>query len=550
VAIIVTEENRRGKNGTGANRSNWQIGREANMAAGGTLGSSVHRTLQTFFFERELPYGMALLRIVLPWTVLIDVLQRWVHVREIYSADGAAAQLADNFGFPNFLPELPAPAAIALYTALTFLLVTSSLGWCTRFSLVVSTILYMYFGLMDCLGTITKYTVIASHFLMLLSVSPCGKIWSVDSWLARRGNAGPPGDELRCPIWAQRLGQLLLGAIYFGAAVTKMHTPAFFSGEQLMYWTMTYANSDHPLGDLLSQYPLILSVMGYVTITWEVVFLFTVFQRWLKWWVLAVGAIFHIMTAFTLGLFVFPVIMMATYLCFLSEQDVRTIFTWPRLRRWRNLLIDLPAADSTVATALPAAPLPAWRPKLAATSAFAGALLLVCAGAIPLEHWIDPYQMRGPNGPLALRELSPEEVERLFCDEIPLRQSDKMLAFDLGTTIVGEHLFDHRREFRQRERFYAQVTFSPPHEDMWVDCLLMHATTEEGVDGKPETVPGAIITKVGQIVAREDSRSNFVFNLDESCAPGEYFLKLRAGNEEIARRKFTLLPGTPAPAAN
>jgi hypothetical protein len=516
------------------------------MAKNGTLWNSVRQTLQTFFFERELPYGMAILRIVLPWTVLIDVLQRWVHVREIYSADGAPGPLADNFGFPNFLPELPAPMAIALYTALTFLLVTSSIGWCTRFSLAVSTILYMYFGLMDCLGTITKYTVIATHFLMLLSVSPCGKIWSVDSWLARRGAMDPPGDELRFPIWAQRLGQLLLGFIYFGAAITKMHTPAFFSGDQLMYWTMTYVNSDHPLGDLLSQHPLILSVMGYVTIVWEVVFLFTVFQRWLKWWVLAVGAIFHIMTAFTLGLFVFPVIMIATYLCFLSEQEVRQIFTWPLLRRWQNCLFDVPAAAETARTPPPEA----WRPNLAATGAFAAALLLVSVGGIQLEHWADPYQMRGPNGPLALRELSPKEVNELFCDEIPLRQSDKLLAFDLGTTVVGEHLFNHRREFKQHERFFAQVTLNPPHEDMWIDCLLMHATTEEGPDGKPETVPGAIITKVGQIVAREDSRSNFVFNLDESCAPGEYFLKLRAGNEEIARRKFTLLPGTHAPAAN
>jgi hypothetical protein len=516
------------------------------MAENKSGRDSAWGALQSFFFERELPYGMAILRIVLPWTVLIDVLQRWVHVREIYSADGAPAPLADNFGFPNFLPEFPAPVAIALHSALVFLLFTSSLGWFTRFSLVVSTILYMYFGLMDCLGTITKYTVIATHFLLLLSLSPCGKIWSVDSWLARRRAGAPPADALRFPIWAQRLGQLLLGIIYFGAAITKMHTPEYFSGDQLMYWMMTYANNHHPLGDLLSQYPLVLSIFGYIAITWETVFLFTVFQRWLKWWVLAVGVIFHIMTAFTLGLFVFPVIMIATYLCFLDETDMRQIATWPVLRRWRNWLIDSPAALETPT----AAPRSAWQGHLVATGAFAGALVLIGLGGIQLEHWLDPFQMRGPNGPLALRELTPEEVNELFRDEIPVRPADKVLAFDLGTMAVGEHLFNRRREFRQGERFYAQLTLSPPHEDMWVDCLLTHATTKDGLDGKPQTVPGGIITKVGQIVGREDSRCIFVFNLDESCEPGEYFLRLRAGNEEIVRRKFTLLPGTKAPAAN
>jgi hypothetical protein len=38
--------------------------------------------------------------------------------------------------------------------------------------------------------------------------------------------------------------------------------------------------------------------------------------------------------------------------------------------------------------------------------------------------------------------------------------------------------------------------------------------------------------------------------MDESMEPGDYFLKLRSANEEVARKRFTLLPDVKAAAAN
>jgi Vitamin K-dependent gamma-carboxylase len=514
-----------------------------------TRANRSHReTIGRFFFDSEIPYGMALMRIVLPWTLLINVFQRWPHVREIYSSDGAAAPLADNFGYYGFLPELPGAVAVGLFTALTFLLITTSIGWCTRFSLFVSVVLYSYFGFMDCLSTITKYTVIAAHLLLLLGLSRCGSIWSVDRWLRRRrGDAHSP-EDLRAPVWTQRLCQLLLGAIYFGAAITKMHTPTFFSGDQLMYWMMTYVNNQHPLGDLLAQYPLLLSIFGYITITWEMVFLFTVFQPRLKWWVLAIGALFHVMTAFTLGLFIFPLIMMASYLAFLNEAEVRAIFGSSVLRPFLSgfLHAETPAVDRHETAPL----VVDWHAGLLRFAGFGLALAAISLGGVEAEHHLDPYQERGPNGPLSPRELTDEEVERFFGPVENLRQVDKLLAFDLGKRTIGEHVIDRRREFAHGESIVAQVTMSPPHEDMWVDCLLTDAVEEEMPDGTRDLVPGKLVSKTGHILPRETFRTNFFFKLDEAFEPGEYFLRLRSGNEEIARRRFTLKASAAAPAAN
>src|SRR5262249_38655069 len=162
-------------------------------------------------------------------------------------------------------------------------------------------------------------------------------------------------------------------------------------------------------------------------------------QPRMKWWVLAIGALFHLMTAFTLGLYVFPLVMMASYLPFVTPEEVRQMAGWRVFRRWSS-------RDAATGKEGPVAPTaPGFLQTVLGTPAtvwasFAATLLVTCSMAVAVEHQMDPYALRGSGGPLALRELSQEEVDRFFAPEQPLRGTDKLLAFDLGTTIVGEHL--------------------------------------------------------------------------------------------------------------
>src|SRR5205823_6374074 len=135
---------------------------------------------------REMPFGMALVRISLPLVILVDIVRRWTFARELYSTDGAIASLSSNFGNPDLIPEFSGPVAVGLFTILGLLLVTSAIGWCTRISLWGVSLLYFYFSMLDCLSTVTKYSVIADHVFLLLAVSNCGNLWSVDAWLKRR----------------------------------------------------------------------------------------------------------------------------------------------------------------------------------------------------------------------------------------------------------------------------------------------------------------------------------------------------------------------------
>ena len=108
-------------------------------------------SLTDFFFAEEVPYGMAVVRMLLPAVLLLVMVPRWFHARELFSIDGAAAPLADNYGYFDFLPVPSGPMAVALATLLVLTLLTSSLGWCTRISLGVSLVLYTYLNLLDCM---------------------------------------------------------------------------------------------------------------------------------------------------------------------------------------------------------------------------------------------------------------------------------------------------------------------------------------------------------------------------------------------------------------
>jgi hypothetical protein len=484
-----------------------------------------------FFFAREVPYGMALVRLLLPSALFVDIVRRWSFARELYSTDGAIATLHSNFGIPDMLPQLSPPFAIGLFTVLGVLLVTSVIGWCSRISLLGSCLLYFYFSYMDCLSTATKYTVISQHLLLLLGLSNCGEVWSVDAWLAkRRGELIDP----RAPIWPQRLCQILFGMIYFGAAITKMHTDGFFSGDQLVFWMMTYINNEHPLGDHMTRYPLWVSIGCYATFIWEIVFVLAVFQRRLKWPMLAVGAIFHLLTVFTLGLILFPLLCCFAYLVFVSESEVKAIANWYPFRWLARFVVDVAAKMETGDASAGSV---RWR--FASPLGFAGAVAVAGVCGVAVEYQLDHYKMRGPSGPLPLTELPPEEVQKILAGDEPIRATDKLMAFDLGSTLVGEHLASHRTVYYPGESFFAQVSLNPPHEDMWIECLMCEAVP--GDDEEGGLVPGRILYRTGQIVLRDSFRTNFRFTVDNGIAPGEYFLKVKLANEDMGRKHFTVL---------
>ncbi|MFM9962403.1 MAG: HTTM domain-containing protein [Planctomycetaceae bacterium] len=543
-----------------------------------------------FFFAEEVPFGLALVRIIICIACLMVTLPRWIHSRELFSSDGAPAPLAVNYGYFDLLPIPSGSLAVVLMTVLSFCCVTACVGWWTRTSLWISAVLYTYLNLLDCLSTMTKYSVITSHLLFLLAFSQCGAVWSVDAWLRRRQLGLPPPrtleDHPKFAAWPRRLIQILIGVVYFGASVTKMHTPAYFSGDQLLHWMMTNVNNSNPVGEWLTLYPAALVVFAYLAVIWEILFLFVSWRGWGRACMLAMGVAFHVMTTFTLGLYLFPITCIATYFAFVNSEDV--VAGAARWRSWkrrhgervnklksvvrrggsapqssqslRNAGELTPNATRVVSgTALaashspenvePASPVasaipltaigsalgswPVWKSigdrwnSATSLAAFGLLLTVVAVGAVEVEYRLDPFGERRTEGPYSLKEISTEEVQRMFAGDLRLREYDKYLSFDIGTTMFAGMVTDRRNTFRHGESIIAQCTLSPPHEDMWVECNLHDASN-------------VVIDRVGQVVVRSQLRGNFLYRACEALEPGDYFLVLKTGNREITRRKIQI----------
>jgi hypothetical protein len=497
--------------------------------------------IEKFFFAEESPFGLAIVRICICFACLMVTVPRWMYSRELYSSDGAPTPLALNYGYADLLPLPSGGLAVALMTILTFCCVTALIGWCTRASLWIAAVLYTYLALLDCISTMTKYSVITSHVLFLLAFSHCGAVWSVDAWLRRRrlGLPSPRSleDHPKFSAWPRRLIQLLIGVVYFGASLTKMHTPAYFSGDQLWHWMMTNVNNANPIGEWLTLFPAILVVFAYICIVWEVLFVFICWKGWGRICMLGMGATFHILTSVTLGLYLFPITCISIYFSFVDSDDV---VAWAsRWRRWKRRHGETLAAVSRLPRAISGGvqslltPVGQRLTPAASLGAFGVLLLVVAVGAVEVEYRIDVYGVRRPEGPYALKEIDPAVAKQMFAGSQRIREYDKLLAFDVGSGMFGGLVTGVRDTFQHGDPIIAQCSLNPPHEDMWLECNL-HDTNN------------VLIDRVGQIVVRSQLRGNFLYRACEALDPGTYFLVLRTGTQELTRRKIEILPNDAA----
>ena len=153
-----------------------------------------------FFFAQETPFGLALVRIFLPIACGIPMFMRFRHARELYTADGSPVQMFELFGHSPVLPILPPNIAIPLYSLMLACFVLTVVGFKTRISCLVTTILYLYFNFMDGVGTMTKYSAIASH--LLVDTIACWPFVAHDGFLFSAMFGFPFHSAASAPLWA------------------------------------------------------------------------------------------------------------------------------------------------------------------------------------------------------------------------------------------------------------------------------------------------------------------------------------------------------------
>jgi len=482
---------------------------------------SLFSSVRNFFFAEQSPYAMALVRMFLPAVALVPMIRRFGRVREMYSSDGAPLQLFQIYGEGSPLPELPASFAAALYGLMIFALICGVFGFRTRLALMIGTPLYIYFNLLDCAGTMTKYSVMAAHMLVILSLSHCGSVWSIDAILRRSKEAAaataiPP----RFPVWPARLIQILFCVVYLGAAITKIQTASFFSGEQMKYWMLSNWNYDNPVGEIMATSTPLLLASGYIAVLWEIGFGLLAWRPIGRFFALGMGCAFHFMTWLTLGLYIFPLICISGYLAFLTEQDIVAIRQFVHRLRIPTALLGAPRfAIARLIESRPSA--------VPVSLAWLGMATLVAVGSAEADYRIDLYGMRANNGPMALKLMDRDVALVMISTPRPLREKDKFFSFDVGNMLVGGQLANRLNVFEPGDTIIAQCNVNPPHEDLWVECFI-------------EDDQERVIDNSGQFVTRDVLFANFTYFAGDRLVPGDYWMVLKSSGKEISRRPFTL----------
>ena len=497
-----------------------------------TKSPGLFSSIREFFFAEQAPYGIALVRMFLPAVALVPMIRRFGRVRELFSTDGAPVQIFELFGQGTPLPILPPSFAVALYGIMIFALICGVLGFRTRLAFLIGAPLYTYFNLLDAVSTMTKYSVIATHILLILAVSECHLVWSIDAVLkrwkdGREASAIPP----LVPVWPARLIQILFCFIYFGSAITKIQTHAFFSGEQLRYWMLSNWNYANPVGELMATSTPLLLISGYITVVWEISFPFLTWRPTGRYFALGIGVLFHVMTWISLGLWIFPLICISCYLAFLMERDIVAIRRFVHRMRLPSSLLGFPRF--AIARAIE------MRPAAVSVSMVWLALAtLVAVGSAEADYRFDLYGIRANDGMMPLKKLDREVALAMINNSRPLREKDKFFSFGIGSMLVGGQLANRKAEYGYEETIIAQCNINPPHEDLWVECAI-------------EDSDARILDSWGQFVTRDSLWANFTYETGSKMAPGDYWMILKSSGKEISRRPFRLTgdPGSLPPVA-
>jgi len=475
----------------------------------------------TWLFAPEGPRRMALVRIVLALAMLLDTAPHWRYAVELYSTWGPAIPIfpaaisrpesSDEDHLPGgdivrghgFHAPLPGPLlAVTIHTALIYLLMCVALGWQTRVSLLGAATCFVWIGLLDLPGTFAKHSVIALHGLLLLPFSGCGRVWSIDS---RR-----EAFESACPLsaaWPRRLLQIMICSLYFGAALTKIRTPAFLSGDLRTFSLLNDQWGGGAFGQRLSMFPQLTRGCSLATILFEILFPVLIWVPRLRRWLLVGAFILHGLMGIALHIGTFSLIMFAVLLVFVREEDLE-LCRLPGIGGGRN----------------PAAP-PARRGSLVLTLSYVSLGGLFVGSGVLIQRSMDWYGAFGKHDPAAVATLKPIDA-RQFAEMEAARLpawEDYVHRVRFGTRTSQWEVFGSSDRFLIGDRTYVLVQFILPHPELLLEGLLI----------APD---GAEVARFTHRVGEGFTHSINGFELTDELPSGRYRIVLQLQHEEFLRR--------------
>ncbi len=474
------------------------------------------------WFAPESPRPWVLMRILLAAVMLWDAFARWPFAVELYSTAGFPVPVFLSAKFQAVpLPPLP---TVILYSSLLVFLLMLLAGWHSRLCSLAVFGLAGWFALLDAAGTMTKYTAICLHLLLMMSFAQPGAVWSADAWIRRRRGQAVP----LSPVWPRLLIRLLVASIYLGAAVTKIRLPEFATGDLLEFSLLDDAYGGRWLGQWLATKPNLLILCSFGTIGFELLFPALIWVPKLRRPMLFLAAGFHLTLGAMMHLEIFTPVMLAALCAFLKEEDFQAIqkrsrWLWPRKK------------EQKIAELKPG--MPPWLNF----GLFLITSLALVAGLAGEQYRRDAYGVFHRTLEVDFPQVDEEQAHAMI-DAFEPPPRDLFHRIEIGSRLGYRHVYGNRTSFHPGEVVYVMARILQPHPNWDLEWTLI-PPAKAGEDEPP----------AASYLRRLDASHAYAsigFRLKPEFPAGRYVIQLsvseRLGAKElIAKIPFVLIkPGS------
>ena len=294
------------------------------------LPAAVWRAWSGFFFTPVSTTPVALTRIAVGLVVLVAAASWAPDLTTFFANDGLSPYADDGgVGFTLFSVSASPLAVRAAFAALVVSALCMTAGLFTRPATLATYVLLVSFhNRMP--YVMNSGDVLLRLLVLLLCLAPAGAALSADRWRSSRADFWTA--PRRAP-WALRLVQLQVAVVYLATVVEKLKSVTWPRGTTLYYAFQSPDLVRVPLPDWLLHERLAVQAMTYGLLAVEVAFVLLVWPRRTRPFVLAAGAVMHVLGHVFFVLSIFTYVVLAAYVAFLPPETADRLVGYGSRRR-------------------------------------------------------------------------------------------------------------------------------------------------------------------------------------------------------------------------
>ncbi|HXX93752.1 MAG TPA: HTTM domain-containing protein, partial [Planctomycetota bacterium] len=280
------------------------------------------RDWDRFFFQPQTARVLGLYRIAIGLVTIYSFALFAKDATVFFSDEGVlrleTLEKVNDREWHSLFRWIGSPLGVGLALAALFVAAASfTVGFHTRISSIALFILVASFHERNPLVLNSGDTVLRT-MLFLFMFAPAGAEFSIDRLRRRTGRgAGSRESPLRVLPWAQRMMQIQIALVYLTTAYAKTRGDLYHNGSA-MYYVFGLVDFNVRGVEQLMNYPVLYSALTFSMLFFEIAIPFLLWFRSTRPYAVAMGMILHLWIMCFMILPVFGLLMITTYLSFLT----------------------------------------------------------------------------------------------------------------------------------------------------------------------------------------------------------------------------------------